>query len=374
MAGIYLHIPFCKQKCHYCNFFSLASHKHKDIFISTLIKEIKLQTHYLKGEEVSTIYIGGGTPSLFSSKEIQGIITTVKEEFTVSTQAEITLEANPDDLNEEFLAELGKTFVNRLSIGVQSFFDDDLHYLNRVHNSADARKAVERAKNAGFNNLTLDLIYGIPTLTKAKWLSNIKQFLELDIPHLSAYALTVEPKTALSSFIAKGKMQAVDDAQAAEHFDLLVVEMEKYDFVHYEISNFAKQGHYSRHNSIYWSGGNYLGLGPSAHSYNGHTRQWNVSNLAQYLKLSDHVTVVEEKEVLTLEQRYNEYVMTSLRTVWGCDLEHIANTFGEKFSERCTTQALKFLTNGQLIKTQSKLYLTSKGKFFADGIAAQLFV
>ena len=295
MAGIYLHIPFCKQKCHYCNFFSLASHRHREAFIRVLMQEIEERKAYLNDEIVSTIYLGGGTPSLFSPNEIQAILDKVEKGFNMSDQAEITLEANPDDLSVEYLTNLRKTSVNRLSIGVQSFYDDDLHYLNRVHNAADAIRAVERARQVGFDNLTLDLIYGIPTLTTDKWMSNIKQFLELEVPHLSAYALTVETKTALSSFIAKGKMKPVDDAQASDHFDMLLSAMEQNDFVHYEISNFARQGHYSRHNSLYWSGGNYLGLGPSAHSYNGYTRQWNISNLSQYLRYSDHVNIVEEK-------------------------------------------------------------------------------
>ncbi len=352
----------------------MATTKHLDTFVEKLLFEIESQKTYLLNEPVSTIYFGGGTPSLLNTNTVQIIIEKIKQHFNVQPNVEITLEANPDDLKMNYLVALKETEVNRLSLGVQSFHDADLHYLNRVHAAEQAEKSILLAQNAGFTNLTIDLIYGIPTLTNEKWLDNLKLFFELKIPHLSAYALTVEPKTALNTLINRGKMQPVDEQQTAEQFELLVKQMDAQGFVHYEISNFALPGHYSRHNSIYWTGGNYLGLGPSAHSYNGITRQWNVSNLNQYIHENDFSNIVEDKEALSLEQRYNEYVMTSLRTIWGCDIEHVYNTFGKKVADHCHKQANKYIERDQLELKQNRYYLRPKGKFFADGIAADLFL
>lgn len=374
MAGIYLHIPFCKQKCHYCNFFSLASVKRKDEFVTVLLKEIDLQRDYLQGETVSTIYFGGGTPSLLSVEALEVLLEKLQQTFVVLPEAEITLEANPDDLDPAYLAKLKKTAINRLSIGIQSFHDPDLDYLNRVHTAGHAQKVIQHAQKAGFDKLTIDLIYGIPTLSKAGWIDNINNFLQMGINHLSAYALTVEPKTALHTRIKKGLMASVDDMQAAEHFEILMDMMEAHGFVHYEISNFARPGHYSQHNSLYWLGGHYLGLGPSAHSYNGLSRQWNVSNLGQYLQLDTVSKLEPENEVLTVEQRFNEYVMTSLRTVWGCDLEHITNIFGNKWADELARNAKKFIERGHMYRNNDRVFLTNQGKLFADGIASELFV
>lgn len=374
MAGIYLHIPFCKQKCHYCNFFSLASVKRKDEFVKVLLKEIDLQRDYLQGETVSTIYFGGGTPSLLSVEALVVLLEKLQQTFVVSPEAEITLEANPDDLDPAYLARLRQTAINRLSIGIQSFHDPDLEYLNRVHTAGHGQKVIQHAQNAGFDKLTIDLIYGIPTLSKSGWIENINNFLQMGINHLSAYALTVEPKTALQTRIEKGLMAPVDDMQAAEHFEILMDMMQAHGFVHYEISNFAKPGHYSQHNSLYWLGGHYLGLGPSAHSYNGLSRQWNVSNLGQYLQLDTISKLEPENEVLTVEQRFNEYVMTSLRTVWGCDLEHIMNIFGSKWADELARNVKKYIERGHIYSKNKRFFLTTKGKLFADGIASELFV
>jgi putative oxygen-independent coproporphyrinogen III oxidase len=374
MAGIYLHIPFCKQKCHYCNFFSLASVKRKDEFVKVLLQEIDLQRDYLQGETVSTIYFGGGTPSLLSVEALVVLLEKLQQTFVVSPEAEITLEANPDDLDPAYLARLRQTAINRLSIGIQSFHDPDLEYLNRVHTAGHGQKVIQHAQNAGFDKLTIDLIYGIPTLSKSGWIENINNFLQMGINHLSAYALTVEPKTALQTRIEKGLMAPVDDMQAAEHFEILMDMMQAHGFVHYEISNFAKPGHYSQHNSLYWLGGHYLGLGPSAHSYNGLSRQWNVSNLGQYLQLDTISKLEPENEVLTVEQRFNEYVMTSLRTVWGCDLEHIMNIFGSKWADELARNVKKYIERGHIYSKNKRFFLTTKGKLFADGIASELFV
>jgi oxygen-independent coproporphyrinogen-3 oxidase len=374
MAGIYIHIPFCKQKCHYCNFFSLASIKQKSAFLEALHREMAQSTDYLKDEPVSTIYFGGGTPSMLEIEEINSIIEDLNVHYNISPDVEITLEGNPDDLSHEKLKLLAKSPINRLSIGIQSFFDDDLHYLNRVHAADHAKSVIKNALDAGFENLTIDLIYGIPTLTEEKWQQNINYFLASGIKHLSAYALTVEPKTPLAHFINKGKLKAIDEQQSVRHFEILMKQMETVGFVHYEISNFAKPGHYSKHNSLYWIGGNYLGLGPSAHSYNGISRQWNVSHLTKYINEAGQAESVFEKEILTLDQRYDEYVMTSLRTSWGCDLEHIRNAFGEKYSRYCLKQAQPFIQEEKIIQRDNRLFLTSKGKLFADGIAAALFI
>jgi oxygen-independent coproporphyrinogen III oxidase len=374
MAGIYIHIPFCRQKCHYCNFFSVASTRWRDEFVKALLKEIELRKDYLEGERVNTVYFGGGTPSLLSIYHLALIVEHLALHFDIDPRAEFTLEANPDDLSPEYLKELKTTAVNRLSIGIQSFFDDDLQYLNRVHSAGQALKSIENARNAGFDNLTIDLIYGIPTLTDEKWAKNLETFFSLGIPHLSAYALTVEQRTPLALLIGKGKYAPVDENQSVTHFKMLLEETKKHGFIHYEISNFAKEGFYSKHNSIYWLGGHYLGLGPSAHSFNGYSRQWNVSSISKYLQLNDYQTSVEEKEVLTTEQRYNEYVMTSLRTVWGCDTVHIRNVFGEKFEEYFNKNADNYLKYKHLYCDGSKYFLTDEGKLFADGIAAGLFI
>jgi oxygen-independent coproporphyrinogen-3 oxidase len=374
MSGIYIHIPFCKQKCHYCNFFSVATARWKDEFIQALLKEIEFRRGYLEGEPVSTIYLGGGTPSLLPPDDLKRIFDHIYRHFPVYQDAEITLEANPDDVTEIIAREWKKTPVNRLSIGVQSFFDDDLQYLCRVHNAGQSRHAIDNARNAGFDNLTIDLIYGIPTLTDENWAKNLEYFFSLNIPHLSAYSLTVEEKTPLDLLIKKGKYAPPDEQQSIRHFKILLEQARANGFIHYEISNFAKPGFYSRHNSLYWLGGHYLGLGPSAHSYNGHSRQWNVSNITKYIQLDDFQTTVQEKEVLTPDQQYNEYVMTSLRTMWGCDTVHILNVFGKDYESHFILNAKQYMDKGHIYKEGTKYFLTDEGKLFADGIAADLFI
>lgn len=374
MAGVYVHIPFCKQKCHYCNFYSVASVKYRLSFIDALIKEIEGRSAYLSKDIVNTIYFGGGTPSMLDVDEINRVIDTISQYYVVDIEVEITLEANPDDLNLENLKQLkNDTSINRLSIGVQSFFDDDLLYLNRVHDGKQAIKSIEAAKNEGFNNITIDLIYGIPTLTENKWNENLKQFFSFELPHLSSYSLTVEPKTALNTLISKGKMKAVDEEQSIKHFQILLEETAKQNYTHYEISNFAKTGNYSKHNSIYWLGGHYIGFGPSAHSFNGFSRQWNISNIKQYIEANKIETIIEEKEILSIQQQYNEYVMTSIRTSWGCDIEHIQNVFGKKYRAMFVNTINQFIEVGKVRKEKSQYLLTNSGKLFADAIAAELF-
>ncbi len=374
MAGIYIHIPFCKHKCNYCNFFSVASNRYRDVFVSALLKEIELRKYYLKGEKINTIYFGGGTPSLLEIDEVSLIINKLKEHFMVDDNPEITLEANPDDLSKEKIISLKKdTPVNRFSIGVQSFFDDDLQYLDRTHSSKDALTVLENVKKAGFNNITIDLIYGIPGLTEEKWQRNLDLFFSFQIPHLSSYSLTVEPKTALAYQISKKKRIEPDEELSIKHFEILTKETEKQGFVHYEISNFAKEGFYSKHNSIYWLGGHYLGLGPSAHSFNGKSRQWNVASVKKYIEFEKVEKIISEKEILTKEQRYNEYVMTSLRTSYGTDIEHIRNVFGDYYSNYFLKNIKKFELENKVMNQGNRYILTPKGKLFADGIAADLF-
>ena len=375
MAGIYIHIPFCKQKCHYCNFYTVISQKYRNDFVHILLKELEQRRDYLGEQTLNTIYFGGGTPSLLADNEIVRIIDSIKTLFPVNEKAEITLEANPDDLNKEKLTSLKKsTPVNRLSIGVQSFHNEDLVYLNRAHNASQALKAIENSLSAGFDNITVDLIYGIPTLTEKNWRKNLELFFDFGIPHLSSYALTVENKTVLHSLIAKNKMTPVDDKQAVKHFELLLEETEKHGFIHYEISNFAREGYYSKHNSIYWLGGHYLGVGPSAHSFNGISRQWNVANMKQYMEFEQTGTTVLEKEVLSKDQRYNEYVMTSLRTSWGCDTEHLENVFGNLYTNHFLKHIIPFVEDGKVQQKGNVYTLTNAGKLYADGIAAALFM
>jgi len=374
MAGIYIHIPFCKQKCHYCNFYTVISQKYRDGFVPAILKELEQRKDYLEEKNIHTVYFGGGTPSVLSVKEIGQIIDKIDQLFHLKEDAEITLEANPDDLDINKLRELkSETRINRLSMGVQSFDDKDLQYLNRVHTGTQALKSIENALAEGFNNMTIDLIYGIPTLTNAQWKKNLDTFFNFGLPHLSSYALTVEPKTVLNTLIAKNKMQAVREDQTVQHFEILLEKTRQRDFVHYEISNFAKEGFYSKHNSIYWLGGHYLGIGPSAHSFNGISRQWNVANMKQYVEFEKTGTTVLEKEILTKDQQFNEYVMTSIRTSWGCDVEHIRNVFGPDYESYLRKNILPFVDDGRAQQKGNIFRLTDKGKLHADGIASALF-
>jgi oxygen-independent coproporphyrinogen-3 oxidase len=372
MAGIYLHIPFCKQACHYCDFHFSTSLKYKDELLQALVKEIQLQKNYLQGETIETIYFGGGTPSLLEAGEINLLIDTITGLHTVTSDAEITLEANPDDLDKAKVQALRQTAVNRFSIGIQSFFDDDLQWMNRVHRAGEAEASVKRAQDSGFENITVDLIYGYPLLTEQKWKHNLNKVFELNVPHVSAYSMTVEPKTPLASFINKKKQPAMNDQQSAEQFNLLMDAMQTNGFEHYEISNFCKPGHYSRHNSNYWRGVKYLGIGPSAHSYNGEARQWNIANNAKYIQSIQTDTLPAETEALTETDRLNEYVMTSLRTMWGLDLDKL-NAIAAASANQLLIEAEPYLQKEWIIKKNNIIYLTQTGKLYADHIAAGLF-
>lgn len=374
MAGIYIHIPFCKTRCHYCNFFSRASGKHREEFLPALLREMELQQDYLRDEPVHTVYLGGGTPSLLSDHEIREILDHVRSHFRVDDAAEITLEANPDDINARKAKELLRAGIGRLSLGVQSFHDEDLAYLKRVHNAVDAMNAIKILQDSGLEDLTIDLIYGIPTLSDEKWAENLDVFFRFRLPHLSAYALTVEDKTPLEVLIRREKLPAPDEDSLSRQFKTLTSLTGREGYIHYEISNFALEGHYSKHNSLYWTGGHYLGLGPSAHSYNGISRRWNKASMKSWLALEDHYDESFEEEILSQDQRYNEYVMTSLRTVWGCDIGLVEQQFGKEYADHLAAGAEKYLERQQIRRENTRLFLTEKGKFFADGIAADLFI
>jgi len=372
MSGIYIHIPFCKQACHYCDFHFSTSMKKKDEIVLALAKEIEMRKAEFKEDIVETIYFGGGTPSVLSNKEINFLIEEVYKNYKVSENPEITLEANPDDLSSERILELSKSPINRLSIGIQSFYEEDLKMMNRAHNSAEAIKCLEEATKY-FDNISLDLIYGIPGLTDEMWKQNIETALSFGVPHISSYALTVEPKTALRKLIDTGKIAEPQDEVASNHFTILVETLQKNDFIHYELSNFGKENYFSKNNSAYWLGKKYIGIGPSAHSYDGEKRGWNVANNALYLKSIRENILPIETEVLSKSDRYNEYIMTGLRTIWGVSLERIEKEFGLDYLDYLQKQSQKFL-NDDLLSIENKILKpTLKGKFLTDGIASDLF-
>ncbi|MFN2394896.1 MAG: radical SAM family heme chaperone HemW [Bacteroidales bacterium] len=379
MPGIYIHIPFCRQACHYCNFHFSVSQKRRPEFVQALKKEIALQRDFLRTDDreknhLDTLYLGGGTPSLLDISELEEIFSELFKYYQLTPDAEVTLEANPDDLSQEKLTALRNTPVNRLSIGIQSFHATDLKYMNRSHTSEQAGKVLINARKAGFENITADLIYGTPGMNDQLWRENIMRLLSFDIPHISAYSLTVEKKTALEVFIRKGKAVPVDEEQSARQFEILCEITSQYGYEHYEISNFGKPGFFSRHNLSYWSGVPYLGLGPSAHSYRDGKRRWNVANTCAYIdNLQNGQLPPFEQEILNIDQQYNEYVMTALRTMWGVDKALVKNHFGNDYFEKMMHAAQKHLKNGKMGETPTQLFISSEGKFFADGIAADLF-
>ena len=377
MAGIYIHIPFCKQACNYCNFHFSTSLQLKDELIAAMIKEIHLVTekanHSSEKELCETIYFGGGTPSLLSIKELNNILASLYSKFEIAKDAEITLEANPDDITAEKLQLWKKVGINRLSVGVQSFLDQELVWMNRAHSSADSLRCIDEIKNAGFSDYSIDLIYGSPLLNNQDWLNTIETVINKNIPHISCYALTVEPKTALHKMIAQNKKESVDAEKQAEQFVLLMNQMEQAGYEHYEISNFSKPGMRSKHNSSYWQGKKYYGFGPAAHSYDGIKRKWNVSNNALYIQFLKKNSIPSEEETLTSTQSINEYIMTSLRTIEGLDLEKINSLFGTNHVNQLLNASKIYIQSEKIIQQNNRLILTKQGKLFADGIAADLF-
>lgn len=341
--------------------------------IQAITGELELRARNQK-QRIETVYLGGGTPSLLELPLLEKLFKALNQFFEVDTEAEITLEANPDDITPENLNYWKHLGINRLSIGIQSFHDTDLKFLNRIHSVAKALECIELAQQYDFPNLTIDLIYGIPTLSNEQWLQNLDLFAKLHIPHLSAYALTVEPHTPLSLMIEKGKLQPVEEKQSSEQYEILMQFMERHGYLHYEISNFCLPDHFARHNVSYWKGIEYLGFGPSAHSFNGSIRQWNVSSVTEYMDAINQGNLPSESEILTIDNRYNEYVMTGLRTMWGCALSEIKDTFGASYESYFISQAQKWIAQSLMQQTGDHYTLTPKGKLFADGIASDIFM
>ena len=394
MAGIYIHIPFCNSKCAYCGFYSLPSLKLKDRFLEALKAEFVARKEYLQcgphcgldpqspaledNHEmtiISTIYFGGGTPSLLSIKEIGELLNLINTHYPVATNAEITLEANPDTLSLAYLEGLRQLGVNRLSIGIQSFFDNDLKYLSRRHDSHHAQHCLDWAKLAGFENISIDLIYGLPSSNAEQWNKNLDIFFANNLPHLSAYALTLEPNAILTKQIELGKVPPINEDDALRDYEILCQRAAENGYLHYEISNFCKSGMHSKHNASYWFGTPYIGFGPSAHSFDGASRQWNVSSVEKYCaRVPEPVEgPASERESLSTEQQYDEYVMLRLRTHWGIDLKWMKRKMGERFSTYCEQHAQPLIAEGRLSQTREFLYLTDQQMLFADGIAEELF-
>ncbi len=371
MSGIYIHIPFCKQACNYCDFHFSTTLKNKEKLVEALCKELQMRKAEIQ-DAVETIYFGGGTPSLLSKSEMQNIFECIQENYKVKEEAEITLEANPDDLSEQKIKELSLSPINRLSIGVQSFFEADLKWMNRSHNATQAVQALQTAREE-FDNISLDLIYGIPGMREAQWKENLEKAIELQVPHISAYALTVEPNTVLGRRVKNGKV-LVDDALAKQHYETLVITLEREGFVNYEFSNFGKPGYFSQNNTAYWFGKPYLGIGPSAHGFDGKFRQWNVRNNNLYIRALAKGELPQEKEHLSLTDRYNEYIMTRLRTMWGISEREIASVFGEKYDAHFKREAAILFQKGLLERRDAHVHISRKGKFFGDGISADLFM
>lgn len=372
MAGIYIHIPFCRQKCHYCNFHFSVSQRNKEKLIEAICIEIERRKSFIKGEKIETIYFGGGTPSVLNASELNKIMKVVRKSFVLNQNPEITLEANPDDLNSEYLIQLNDIGFNRLSIGIQSFDEADLKLMNRSHSSKQARQSIENALKAGFENLSIDLIFSMPGSDIEKWKSNLTKALEYPIPHFSFYNLTLENRTALHHFVEQGKVKMLSDEEMAGQFSFTMEFMENAGFEHYEISNYARPGRYARHNTSYWQGKNYLGVGPSAHSFDGQARSWNIANNPKYIKSIMSGEFLLQTEILSQDEKYNEFIMTGLRTQWGCDLDRLKD-FGKKYEEYFIAEISKEMQKGRVFRDDKTFILSKEGKVFADEVASNLF-
>jgi oxygen-independent coproporphyrinogen-3 oxidase len=373
MAGIYIHVPFCKQACHYCDFHFSTSLKLKDDFLKALQREMVLRSSEIN-EDINTIYFGGGTPSLLNTNEISSILNSLSRCFHIAETTEITLEANPDDLNQKKLKELFAAGVNRLSVGIQSLNDNSLKWMNRAHDSSEARACLELAQSTGFQNISIDLIYGLPGLSLKEWEDELKEAFSYNIQHVSAYCLTVEPNTALGHWVKKGKEKPVDDEAVNNQFQLLIELAEQHGLEQYEVSNFGKSGFYSQHNTSYWHGIPYLGLGPSAHSYIEGKRSWNIANNARYIRSIGDGKLPISTEVLSKHDLTNEYIMTGLRTKWGIDLERLKNQFGYDIRNDYQGLIKELIEKGLARLDEDQLVLTKSGLFMADGIASDFFI
>lgn len=375
MSGIYIHIPFCKQACNYCDFHFSTSLKNKTEVVNCIIKEIELRKNYLTDKNIQTIYFGGGTPSLLSDKETFLILEKIFRTYNVSKDAEITLECNPDDLSEQKLKELKRAEINRLSIGLQSFNEEELKWMNRVHTAKESEDSVKRAQDKGFENITIDLIYGSKFSTLGNWKATLNKAIELQVQHISSYNLTIEDKTKLGHDFKTKKEAAIDDEKSSDLFLEMVERLERNGFIQYEISNFGKEGFFSQHNSNYWKGVHYIGFGPSAHSFDGASRQWNIANNNTYIKhIHEKDGQYFQREVLTEKERFNEYMLTSLRTIWGIDVDYLKKKFNEEYIKVFLNQVEVYLKDESMIFKNNAYILTNKGKLLADRIASDLFV
>ena len=374
MAGIYVHIPFCKKLCFYCDFYHIISSGDNSALVDCLIKEAILRHEYIENETVSTIYFGGGTPSVISIEELESILINFKKLFIVGENCEITIELNPDDVNPTYLNGLKKLNINRISLGIQSFRDADLKMLNRRHDSAQASRALQEIFEAGFENVTIDLIYGIPGMSTDEWAGNLDTAFSYSIKHLSAYHLTLEPGTVFGKMLEKGLIVEIDEEESTALFNILIEKAEAAGFIHYEISNFGKEGFFSTHNSNYWKQVKYLGLGPSAHSFNGYSRQWNLRDLKGYIKAINKGESFFEREILDTKARFNEYIMTSLRTMWGIDLDYIESTFDKEGYDYVVNLSGKFKNYGLMMQDKNNLILTNQGKMISDNIISEFMM
>ena len=372
MAGIYLHIPFCKTRCIYCDFYSTTRSELKTHYVHTLCRELEMRKEYLKGEPVKTIYFGGGTPSQLEEADFKHIFETIRENYGMEHCREITLEANPDDLSQEYLKMLSSLPFNRISMGIQTFDDTTLQLLKRRHSSQTAVEAVRRCREAGFQNISIDLIYGLPGETKERWVNDLRQAIRLDVEHISAYHLTYEEDTPIYNMLKQHQIEEVDEDSSLQFFTLLIEHLQNAGYEHYEISNFCLPGFHSRHNSSYWTEKKYLGCGPSAHSYNGTSRQWNVASLNEYIRGISNGNPTFEVEELDLYTRYNDFVITHIRTQWGMPLPKLRKQYGEELYKYCLRMATPHLQQGTLEIKNDTLKLTRKGVFISDGIMSDM--
>ena len=374
MAGLYIHIPFCKKICSYCDFYRVLAPEDNSLFIDAIIKEAEIRRDYLPGENIATLYLGGGTPSVLPVAELRRLMDGLSGIFTVEDNSEITIELNPDDLDLNYLKNLRNTGFNRVSLGIQSWNDDELIFLNRRHNAAGAEKALINILNTGFNNVTIDLIYGIPGMSDENWIKTLEKSLSFDIKHISAYHLTIEPGTILGKMKKQGHISEPDEEESLNQFNSLIELTESAGFIHYEISNFGKEGYFSIHNSNYWKQVNYIGLGPSAHSFNNYSRQWNVSDVRKYINAVNSNKTFFEKEELDTRKKFNEYMMTSLRTMWGIDLEYVEKVFDKEGYDYIMNMAGKLKEYGLMKQENKNLILTNQGKMISDNIISEFIM
>ena len=374
MAGLYIHIPFCKTICSYCDFYRVLSPDDDSPFIDTIIKEAEIRRDYLPGENISTIYLGGGTPSVLPVSELKKLMDNFSEIFSIENDSEITIELNPDDLDLNYFNGLRKTGFNRISLGIQSWNDEELKFLNRRHDAAGAEKALKYSLDAGFDNITIDLIYGLPGMSAGSWEKTLEKTLSFDVKHISAYHLTIEPGSLLGKMKKQGHITEVDEEESLNQFNSLIEMTESAGFIHYEISNFGKEGYFSIHNSNYWKQVNYIGLGPSAHSFNNYSRQWNVSDVKKYVNAVNSNKTFFEKEELDTRKKFNEYMMTSLRTMWGIDLEYVEKVFDKEGYDYIMNLAGKFKEYGLMKQENKSLILTNQGKMISDNIISEFMM